>query len=119
MAIQDKSGQALDGDKTYRLTVPANPPVKLYWSVTAYNRATHGLIKNVSHPSRSSQIQEMQRNADGSIDVFFGPASPKWKESNWVPTDAKGQFELMFRFYGPMPALFDKTWVLPDVEKVK
>ena len=119
LAILDKSGQTLDGGKTYRLTVPANPPVKLYWSVTAYDRETHGLIKNVSHASRSSQIQEMQKNADGSVDVYFGPKAPQGKEGNWVPTDPKRQFELMFRFYGPTKPLFDKTWTLPDVEEVK
>jgi hypothetical protein len=75
------------------------------------------LIKNVSHPSRSSTIREMQKNADGSIDVYFGPKAPAGKEANWVPTDPKGEFELMFRFYGPTPALFDKTWKLPDAEK--
>ena len=41
LAIQDKSGQAFDGGKNYRLNVPANPPAKLYWSVTAYDRETH------------------------------------------------------------------------------
>ena len=40
MTIVDKDGQALDGGSTYRLTVPANAPVKLYWSSTAYDRAT-------------------------------------------------------------------------------
>jgi hypothetical protein len=25
---------------------------------------------------------------------------------------------LIFRLYGPEPALFKKTWTLPDVEKV-
>jgi hypothetical protein len=118
LAIQDKSGRTFDGGKTYRLTVPPNPPVNLYWSVTAYDRATHGLIKNVAHSSRSSQIREMQKNADGSIDVYFGPKSSPGKEANWVPTDPKGKFELLFRFYGPTPALFDKTWTLPDIEKV-
>jgi len=24
----------------------------------------------------------------------------------------------LFRFYGPENPLFDKTWVLPDIEKV-
>ena len=119
LAIEDKSGQIFDGSKAYRLTVPANPPVKLYWSVTAYDRATHALIKNMSHPGRSSQIREMQKNADGSIDVYFGPKAPNGKEANWVPTDPKGEFELMFRFYGPTPALFDKTWKLPDVETAR
>jgi hypothetical protein len=26
---------------------------------------------------------------------------------------------VLFRFYGPEKAVFDKTWKLPDVEKVQ
>jgi hypothetical protein len=33
--------------------------------------------------------------------------------------DPAHKFELMFRLYAPMKALFDKTWVLPDAEKVQ
>jgi hypothetical protein len=99
--------------------VPPNPPVKQYWSVTAYDRQTHALIKGVSRASRSSQIPELQKNADGSIDIFFGPKAPPGKESNWIPTDPSRKFELMFRAYGPEKVFFDKTWVLPDVEEMK
>jgi hypothetical protein len=68
--------------------------------------------------SRSSNTQGLQKNADGSVDVHFGPKAPKGKESNWIPTSADGKFEVLFRFYGPEKALFDKTWKLPDVEQV-
>jgi hypothetical protein len=119
ISIRDKDGDAYDGAKTYRLRVPPNPPVNQYWSVTAYDRDTHALIKNVSRASRSSQIPEMQKNADGSIDVYFGPLAPAGKETNWVPTDPARKFELMFRAYGPKKEFFDKKWVLPDVAKVE
>ena len=39
----------------------------------------------------------MQKNADGSVDIYFGPKAPAGKESNWVPTDPERKFELMFR----------------------
>jgi hypothetical protein len=118
ISIRDKDGEAFDGGETYRLTVPPNAPVEQYWSVTAYDRKTHALIKNMPRASRSSQIAEMQKNADGSIDVFFGPRAPAGKDANWVPTDPSRRFELLFRAYAPTQRLFDKTWVLPDVEKV-
>ncbi|MGB7176095.1 MAG: DUF1214 domain-containing protein, partial [Xanthobacteraceae bacterium] len=118
ISIRDKDGDPFDGGKTYRLTVPANAPVEQYWSVTAYDRETHTLIKNMPRASRSSQIPELQKNADGSIDIFFGPQAPVGKETNWVPVDPARKFELMFRLYGPTKPLFDKTWKLPDVEKV-
>jgi hypothetical protein len=118
ISIRDKDGDSFDGAKTYRLNVPPNVPVDQYWSVTAYDRETHALIKNMPRASRSSQIPDMQKNADGSIDVYFGAKAPGGKESNWVPTDPARKFELMARFYGPKKEFFDKVWKLPDVEKV-
>jgi hypothetical protein len=118
ISIHDHDGDAYDGGKTYRLTVPPNVPVNQYWSITAYDRRTHALIKGVSRASRSSQIPELQKNADGSIDIYFGPKAPGGKESNWIPTDPAREFELMARFYGPKKEFFDKIWKLPDVEKM-
>jgi hypothetical protein len=117
MSIADKDGQALDGGSNYRLTVPTNAPVKQYWSATAYDRKTHALIRDVSRASRSSQTA--QKNADGSVDIYFGPTSPPGKESNWIPTRAGVQFEVLFRLYRPEKPLFDKTWKLPDIEREK
>jgi len=118
ISIRDKDEQPFDGGQSYRLTVPPNAPVEQYWSVTAYDRQTHALIKNMPRASRSSQIPEMAKNADGSVDIYFGPAAPAGKDANWVPTDPARKFELMARFYAPTKALFEKTWILPDVEKV-
>lgn len=118
MTIKDKAGQKLDGAKTYRLTIPANPPVRLYWSATAYDGATHALIRDTRWSSRSSNTSGLQKNADGSVDLHFGPAAPAGKDSNWIPTSADGKFEVLFRFYGPEKPLFEKTWVLPDIELV-
>ena len=110
LAIAGKDGRLLDGRTTYRLTVPANAPVRQYWSATVYDRDTHAPIRNARWPSRSSQTPGLQKNADGSVDVFFGPTPPAGKESNWVPTSTDGGFEVLFRFYGPEKPLFDKTW---------
>lgn len=119
MTFVDRDGEQLDGGATYRLTVPAKPPVSQYWSATAYDRASHALIRDQKWSSRSSDTPDLQKNADGSVDVYFGPKAPAGKESNWVPTSPGGQFEVLFRLYGPQKPLFDKTWVLPDIEKVK
>ena len=78
---------------------------------------THALVRNMQWASRSSQTPGLQKNSDGSADVYFGPKAPAGKESNWVPTDANRKFEVLFRFYGPQKPLFDKTWKLSDIEK--
>ena len=97
--------------------MPADAPVRLYWSATVYDRATHALIRDQKTVSRSSLNPGLQKNADGSVDVYFGPKAPAGKESNWVPTSASGKFEVLFRLYGPEKPLFDKTWRLPDIER--
>jgi hypothetical protein len=118
MATKDNEGRPFDGGSTYRLRVPPKVPVRQYWSATVYDRATHGLVRNMTRASRSSQSPGLQINGDGSVDVHFGPAAPPNKESNWVPTSPDGEFEVLFRFYGPEKSLFEKkTWRLPDIEK--
>ena len=119
MTFKDKDGEKLDGSTTYRLNVPANAPVRQYWSATVYDRETHALIRNAPWPSRSSQTPGLQKNSDGSVDIYFGPKAPQGKESNWVPTNAGGGFETLFRLYGPDKAFAEKTWKLPDIEKLK
>lgn len=118
ISIKDKDGKTFDGANTYRLNVPANVPVEQYWSLTAYDRETHALIRNMPRASRASQIAELARNPDGSVDLFLGPKAPEGKEANWIPTDPERDFEVMFRLYAPTKALFEKTWVLPDIEQV-
>lgn len=114
----DKDGQPLDGGSSYRLHVPANAPVMQYWSMTVYDRNTHAFIREAPRVGRSSQTPGLKMNSDGSADIYFGPSAPAGQESNWVPTDVKGRFEVLARFYGPKKALFDKTWKLPDLEKM-
>jgi len=115
---RDRMGEPMDGAGTYRLTVPPHVPVQQYWSVTAYDRETHALIRNMAWASRSSQVPGLATNADGSIDVWLGPTAPPGKEANWIPTDPDRRFELIFRLFGPKKELFEKAWVLPDLERV-
>jgi hypothetical protein len=114
MTTSDREGRSLQGNTTYRVHVPADVPVTQYWSMTAYNRETHAFIRNARWVGRSSQTPGLQKNADGSLDIFFGTGG----ESNWTPTDPNGRFEVLARFYGPQKPLFDKTWRLQDVERV-
>jgi len=119
MTLKDEAGHPLDGGGTYRLRVPANAPVKQFWSATVYDRATHGLIRNLPRASRSSQTPGLQTSTDGWADIYFAPKAPAGKESNWIPTKTDGKFEVLFRLYGPEKSLFDKTWKLPDIERVQ
>jgi len=55
------------------------------------------------YPSIGSQALP-GKNADGSIDIYFGPKPPKGKEKFWLETiPGKGWFPVV-RFYGPLEA---------------
>lgn len=119
-SYKDKDGKWLDGGKTYKLHVPANPPAKQFWSATAYDEGTRQMVvTEQGRPDISSRKKDIVKNVDGSIDVYFGPKAPAGKEANWVQTvPGKGWFTY-FRFYGPTEAFFDKSWSLPDIELIK
>jgi hypothetical protein len=118
-AYRDADGEWLDGSNTYKLHVPANPPAKRFWSVTAYDEDTRQMVvTEQGRPDISSRKQDIVKNPDGSIDVYFGPKAPTGHETNWIQTEpGKGWFAY-FRFYGPTEPFFDKSWVLPDIEQV-
>ncbi len=118
-ATNDKDGNRLNGQNTYKLTVPKDTPAKDFWSVIVYSMASKGFVENVERVGLSSQkLDQMQQNEeDGSVDIYFAPAAPAGHESNWISTGE--DFFLIFRLYGPEKSLFEKTWTLADVEKVQ
>lgn len=116
---KDADGNWLSGSNSYRLHVPANPPVGQFWSATAYDEATRQMVvTEQGRPDISSRKDDIVKNGDGSIDVYFGPEAPEGHETNWVQTEpGKGWFSY-FRFYAPTEAFFDKSWALPDIKRV-
>jgi hypothetical protein len=66
----------------------------------------------------SSRKPDLITNADGSVDVFIGPTEPEGKKI-WIKTALGEGWFAYFRFYAPTEGYFDKTWSLPDIEKVK
>jgi hypothetical protein len=115
---RDADANFLDGAKTYRLRIQPNIPAGNFWSVLVYDSLSRSELQNGQpFPSVSSYGNPII-NADGTIDIAFGPEEPKEK-GNWIRTvPGRGWFP-MFRFYGPKEAFFDKTWKLDDVVAVK
>jgi len=117
-AAQDDGGRWLDGGRTYRLTVPKDVPVAQFWSVTVYDNESRCFVNTGMSPDRSSR-DAIVTNADGSVDLVFGPELPAGvPQSNWIKTlPGKGWFSY-FRLYGPTEAYFDRSWVLSDFQPI-
>jgi hypothetical protein len=49
-----------------------------------------------------STYDKLATNADGSIDLYFGPTVPSDKENNWIETLPGPGWFAWFRFYGPI-----------------
>src|SRR5512137_597571 len=74
---RDAKGNPFRADRTYRLRVPKDVPVAQFWAVTLYSENTRRPYDNGGADARSvdldSKLEDLKRNADGSIDVFVGP----------------------------------------------
>jgi hypothetical protein len=113
---KDKNGDWLDGGKFYILRVPANVPAKEFWAVTVYDVLTRSMIKTSTMDPGVSSKDKPHANADGSVDIHFGPDVPTDPNAIWIKTlPGRGWFAY-FRWYGPTEAFFKKTWTLPDIE---
>ena len=116
---RDSDGNWLSGSSNYRMKVPANAPMKQFWSVTIYNQATRCLIENGTGSAESSSRQDLNINEDGSVDLYFGPGkAPAGKENNFIKTNPNEGFFVYLRLYAPTEPYFNKSWQLPNIEKI-
>ena len=115
-----KGGEILDGARTYRLTLPPDVPVKDFWSVTAYDPQTRSMLQtDQQFPALDSYNENVQRNADGSYDIYFAPEAPEGQEGNWIQTIPEKSWFIILRMYGPLEPWLNKTWVPGEIELVE
>ena len=115
---RDSRGEPLLGGRLYRLRIPPNPPARQFWAVTTYDLATAGFILNSPSVGIDSYNDRTEKNSDDSIDVYFAPKPFLQQEANWIYTGMRGEWFAFFRFYGPRKAILEKTWILPNIERV-
>jgi hypothetical protein len=116
----DADGNYLDGAKNYRLHLPPNIPVKTFWSIIPYDPQTRSILQTDQRDTAlSSDTGTVKPNADGSVDVYFGPKAPAGKESNWIQTVPRKGWFILLRLYGALEPWFDKTWRPGEIEVVK
>jgi hypothetical protein len=120
VAYLDKDLNPFDGSKTYKVNVPPNVPAKDFWSFTLYDNQTRAMLQTDQRfPGLDQNKKGLKVNADGSIDVYFGPKPPKGQENNWIQTIPGRGWNMLFRVYGPLEPWFDKKWHPGDPELIK
>jgi hypothetical protein len=117
--LRDASGKLLSGEASYRLHVPADVPVDKFWSAIVYSQKTKSFIPNPLNRAGldSYDKSKLKTNSDGSVDLYFGIRPATGYEENWLPS-ASEDFFVIFRLYGPAKPVYEKTWRLPDIERV-
>lgn len=108
--FRDNNGLYLDGSKKYKLHVSHGVPAKNFWAVTSYDPTTRSLLDAGGNMNKSiGNRTGPEVNADGSVDVYFGPKAPEGKENNWVPPNPGKGFLLYSGFTDRLRAL----WIEP------
>jgi len=115
----DENGDYLDGSKSYRLNIPADPPAENFLSIVLYDPQTRSQLQTSQpFPSYNSEKGKdtVTYNEDGSVDLYFGPEAPEGLENNWIETVPGKGFFAILRLYSPTEPWFEKTWRPGDIE---
>jgi hypothetical protein len=119
LAAREQSGAYLDGANMYKLSVPQPVPASLFWSVTAYDARTRSQVQTLQgKASLGSLDTEFSVEADGTVEIYFGPKPPAGREKQWIQTSVGAGFFLYFRIYGPTAESLNGTWRLGDLTLV-
>ena len=118
--FRDADGDFMHGSQTYKLHLPPNPPAALFWATTAYNITDGTMTETPQLMPSINGFNKVATNADGSIDIYFGPQkSADVAASNWIQTVDGRDFLVALRLYGTGVEFYDQTWKPDDVVKVK
>jgi hypothetical protein len=117
--VADADGQPIVGEKDYVQHFEADrlPPVGAFWSVTMYDKDSFQAPNPLNRFALGDR-DPLTYNADGSLDLHYGPTDPGGdRTANWLPAPA-GPLRIILRLYAPEPAALDGTWNPPALTAV-
>lgn len=106
----DQEGKPLTGEKAFTLSLPYDPGLSLFWSVTRYsadNRLPLNPADIGGNDIQAYNAFNTEPNDKGMVDFTFSTEDPK-DGSYWMPVTEKGYY-FVARYYGPTPDLNDNT----------
>lgn len=116
----DAEGKPLDGASRYVIHVSKDEvrPVNAFWSITMYDEQGFQVANKLNRFAIGDR-DALKFNADGSLDIYIQSDSPgSDKESNWLPSPAKGKLGITMRLYAPKAQVLDGSWNPPPIKKV-
>jgi hypothetical protein len=113
----DVDGDPYDGSRSYVMHFDADalPPAKAFWSLTMYEEEGFQ-VPNPLERFAIGDRDDIEFNADGSLDLRISATEPDEGSSNWLPAP-NGSFNLCLRLYYPEDAVLDGSWTPPGVRK--
>jgi hypothetical protein len=121
MAYVDGDNRPLDGGSRYRLHFDPTPPVGAFWSVTMYDTTDFFLVANpIDRYSIGDRTPGLVSSADGSLTIHLQHDAPEDPDAlaNWLPTPA-GPFRPILRLYEPAAPIFDGSYELPPITRLR
>lgn len=117
---KDAKGRPLHGAYSYHMHFKEGqlPPVKGFWSLTAYNQDYYLIDTNTGKYAVSSG-DALTYNDDGSLDLYIGHKRPeRASDANWLPVADNESFNLTMRLYWPENIALNGDWEPPSVERI-
>ena len=127
VTYQDSDGELLDQDQVYQLHINADefPHAAVFWSITLYGSDSRFPVKNpidrFSVNNYDIDLGNIEKNADGSLDLFIAKEEPKdaHQRKNWLPAPLDEKyFNLAIRNYWPDEQSLRGEWNPPIITKI-
>ncbi len=120
MTYVDDRGEQLTGARTYTLRLDPEPPVSAFWSLTMYSVPEFYLVENpIARYSIGDRTPGLVRDAEGALTITISHERPEdaTAAANWLPAPA-GDFRPVMRMYEPDPAVLDRRYTVPAINRV-
>ena len=103
-----------DPKKKYKIEVPADVPVKAFWSISIYNK--DGFFGKNEQNAYTVNNVTGKKNKNGSTTIFLGACEDE--KYNCLPLPGEGSY-YEWRWYAPKQVILDGKWSFPKHIEVK